>query len=241
MILGYRDLTPELRAEQDLTFDVMPLPRVASGATIAHDVRPVHLLGVRAPRGGGRPPDRGDLRRGRRDPGRDRLRDAVQPRRRSTATTSSRRVSVRCTPTSSPARCATPGCCRARRVAGRAAARRPATLTQLFYEPVILPLQERLEAIDAASVPLFDPPETPQLAVGPTPSASPSDSLSGRGADSGSVGLRRLRVQDRLGDHRRGDLDLPARGRPDGRAPRPTAVSTSAGRSPGGFHSTRRR
>ena len=31
------------------------------------------------------------------------------------------------------------------------------SLTQLFYQPVILPLQDRLEAIDEASVPLFDP------------------------------------------------------------------------------------
>jgi multiple sugar transport system substrate-binding protein len=41
-------------------------------------------------------------------------------------------------------------------------------LTQLFYQPVILPLEERLEAIDAASVPLFDPSKAP------SPSSSPS-------------------------------------------------------------------
>ena len=35
MILGFRDLTPELRAKQNLTFDVMPLPKISSGATIA--------------------------------------------------------------------------------------------------------------------------------------------------------------------------------------------------------------
>ena len=35
MILGYRSLTPELRAVPGLIFDVMPLPRLGRGATIA--------------------------------------------------------------------------------------------------------------------------------------------------------------------------------------------------------------
>ena len=34
MILGYRSLTPKLR-EQNMVFDVMPLPRLGSGATVA--------------------------------------------------------------------------------------------------------------------------------------------------------------------------------------------------------------
>jgi multiple sugar transport system substrate-binding protein len=46
-------------------------------------------------------------------------------------------------------------------------------LTQLFYQPVILPLQERLEAIDKASIPMFDPSKAP------TPSSSPSAKPSG--------------------------------------------------------------
>jgi multiple sugar transport system substrate-binding protein len=41
------------------------------------------------------------------------------------------------------------------------------SLTQLFYDPVILPLQDRLEAIDAASVPLLNPSKA-------SPSSSPS-------------------------------------------------------------------
>ena len=44
-----------------------------------------------------------------------------------------------------------------------------AQLTQLFYEPVILPLQDRLEAIDEASVPLFDPSKAPSPTASPTP------------------------------------------------------------------------
>ncbi len=35
MMLGFRDLTPVLREQQNLTFDVMPMPRVGSSATIA--------------------------------------------------------------------------------------------------------------------------------------------------------------------------------------------------------------
>ena len=35
MMLGFRDLTPVLREQQSLTFDVMPMPRLSSGATIA--------------------------------------------------------------------------------------------------------------------------------------------------------------------------------------------------------------
>lgn len=34
MMLGFRDLTPPLRAQDDLTFDVMPLPRIGSEATV---------------------------------------------------------------------------------------------------------------------------------------------------------------------------------------------------------------
>jgi multiple sugar transport system substrate-binding protein len=33
MMLGYRDLTPELRAQENLSFDVMPLPKIGARAT----------------------------------------------------------------------------------------------------------------------------------------------------------------------------------------------------------------
>ena len=52
-------------------------------------------------------------------------------------------------------------------------------LTQLFYQPVILPLQERLEAIDAASVPLFDPSKPPP----PRPRAPPRRPRTRRAGD----------------------------------------------------------
>jgi len=34
MMLGYRDLAPDLREQEDLNFDVMPLPRIGSKATV---------------------------------------------------------------------------------------------------------------------------------------------------------------------------------------------------------------
>ena len=35
MILGFRDLTPRLRERKGLNFDVMPMPRLSGGASIA--------------------------------------------------------------------------------------------------------------------------------------------------------------------------------------------------------------
>ena len=46
-----------------------------------------------------------------------------------------------------------------------------AELTQLFYQPVILSLQDRLEAIDETSKYLFDPSKVPSPS--PTPSPTP--------------------------------------------------------------------
>ena len=43
MFLGYRDLTPELRAQQNLTFDVMPMPQAGHQRDDRQDVGPVHL------------------------------------------------------------------------------------------------------------------------------------------------------------------------------------------------------
>ena len=79
-----------------------------------------------------------------------------------------------------------------------------APLTQLFYDPVIDPLQERLEAIDEASVLLFDPRRPPRRPR-PTRPGQP-----GRGVGVSSPSC--LGVPDRLGEQRRGDLDLPLAG-----------------------------
>ena len=154
MILGYRDLTPELRAEQDLTFDVMPLPRLSSGATIAR------CPACASPRRRSTPtrrptswPPWSPTRV--RSAGRDRLRDAGQPRR----------PQQRGLPPDRPAAAALRACscggARCRAAADHAAGRRSngdrSGADDLFYQPVILPLNERLEAIDEASVPIFDP------------------------------------------------------------------------------------
>ena len=59
--------------------------------------------------------------------------------------------------------------------------RRAATLLHgLFYDPVIDPLDERLRAIDAASVPLFTPLPTPSPtdSASPTPGSEPTATLS---------------------------------------------------------------
>ena len=46
-------------------------------------------------------------------------------------------------------------------------------LYQLFYDPVILPLEDRLKAMDEESVPIFTPPETPSPSETPSPTGTP--------------------------------------------------------------------
>jgi multiple sugar transport system substrate-binding protein len=175
MLLAYRDLTPELRRDQRLTFDVMPLPRLGSGATIAqmsglcisesseHPEEAADLLAALisddessalAATGYVMPSNLDALNSD------DFLQPGQRPLHSDVFTRELRRARLLPSTTTWPA------------VSSAAAAQ----LDQLFYEPVILPLQERLEAIDAASVPLFTPPETPGGSPSPTPSPSPSPS-----------------------------------------------------------------
>jgi multiple sugar transport system substrate-binding protein len=172
MLLGFRDLTPELRAQQNLIFDVMPLPKVSSGATIATmsglcisstspnvelaadflaevisepGASTLARTGYVMPANLNVVNDDSFLQTGQRP-----LHSDVFPREvRDTQLLPS-----------------TPRWPAVDRATSRA-------LTQLFYEPVILPLQDRLEAIDEASLPMFDPSKAP------SPSASPSASPSG--------------------------------------------------------------
>jgi len=169
MILGFRDLTPALRAKQNLTFDVMPLPKVGGGATIAamtglcisskseHTSETADFLtavisddgaATLAATGYAMPANLDVLNS-----------DAfVQGGERPlNSTVFAREVrDARLLPN-------TPRW----PIVSRAAANQ---LTKLFYDPVILPLQDRLEAIDKASISLFDPSKAP------SPSASPSAS-----------------------------------------------------------------
>jgi len=174
MLLGTRDLTPVLRAQQGLNFDVMPLPRAGGAATDAtqkglciaaesdHVSAAADLLtflvstksaDALAATGYVQPTNldavNGDsfLQRGQRPLHAEvfeRELRHVQPLPRTRYWPVVRRATV-------------------------------APLSHLYYDTFIEPLADRLAAIDQASVQLFDPNATPS----PSPSSSPSASPSG--------------------------------------------------------------
>ena len=169
MILGFRDLTPELRAQQELTFDVMPLPRVSRGATIAT------MSGLCISSKSRQTSKAADfLTAVVSDAAAETLAatgyvmpanlDVVNSdvflqggQRPLSANVFAREVrNTKLLPS-------TPGWPLVNKTASR-------DLFQLFYDPVIEPLADRLKAMDAASVPLFDHSATP----GASPSSSPS-------------------------------------------------------------------
>ncbi len=167
MMLGYRDLTPELRAQPGLIFDVMPLPRISSGATIATmsgmcissesketSKAADFLAAVTSDEGAATLAATGYVMPANLDVVDDDvfLQSGQRPLN---ASVFGREVrDTRLLPS-------TPAWPDVKAATAR-------QITQLFYDPVILPLQERLKAIDEASVPLFDPTRVP------TPSGSPS-------------------------------------------------------------------
>ncbi len=174
MMLGFRDLTPELRERPSLIFDVMPLPKLSSGATIAtmsglcisseseHVSEAADFLAAVIS-------DEGAASLARTGYNMPANLDVVNDdaflqsgKRPLHADVFGREVrDTRLLPSTS----AWPG---VRLLAAQ-------ELGQLFYQPVILPLQERLETIDAASVGLFDPDNaTPGATPGATPSAGPA-------------------------------------------------------------------
>ncbi len=170
MILGYRSLTPELRAVPRLIFDVMPLPRLGRGATIATmsglcisskteetERAADFLTEVISDEGASTLAATGYVMPANLDVLNDDvfLQSGERPLH---ADVFAREVrDTRLLPS-------TPRWPLVKANAGR-------QLTQLFYQPVILPLDERLEAMDESSVPIFDPSKA-------TPSASPSPSAS---------------------------------------------------------------
>ena len=81
MMLGYRSLTPQLRAQENLNFDVMPLPKVRGRATIGESNGAVPQQRLRAPREDRRLPRVRRLRRRTGAARLDRLRGADEPRR----------------------------------------------------------------------------------------------------------------------------------------------------------------
>ena len=170
MILGYRDLTPQLRAVTDLTFDVMPLPKVGSGATIAtmsglclsssskQTAAAADLLtAVIGKKGAGELAATGYVMPASLDVLNDDVFMQTGQRPLHSDVFAREVRDTRLLPT-------TPRWPLVRRSTAR-------ELTQLFYEPVILSLPDRLAALDAASVPLFDPSKvaTPSATPSPTP------------------------------------------------------------------------
>jgi multiple sugar transport system substrate-binding protein len=171
MILGYRDLTPVLRAHQSLTFDVMPMPRIGSSATITrmsglcisqgspHTDAAADFLAelisdedssALAATGYVMPSNVDVLNSD------DFLQTGQRPLHSEVFARELRKAQMLPATTTWPA------------VAASAAF----SLTQLFYDPVIAPLQDRLKVIDANSVPLFTPP-TPSPSTSPSPSTTP--------------------------------------------------------------------
>jgi len=168
MILGYRDLTPVLRAQQTLTFDVMPMPRVSSSATIAqmsglcisegsqHTDQAADFLAqliseedsAELAQTGYVMPSNVDVLNSD-----DFLQTGQRPLHSDVFARELRRADMLPSTTTWPS----------------VSAATAQSLTQLFYDPVIAPLQDRLKAIDAASEPLLNPPKA-------TPSPSPSSS-----------------------------------------------------------------
>lgn len=175
MMLGYRDLTPQLRAQENLRFDVMPLPKVRSKATIGqssglclssaskHPEKTADFLAYAVSNDatalladtGYVVPTNLDIVNS----------DAfLQPDEMpaSASVFSSTVRSIHFLP-------------RVPTWPSVAAGIDP-LLSGLFYDPVIDPLEERLKAIDAASAPLFTPVPTPSAPA--TPSSSPASSPS---------------------------------------------------------------
>lgn len=167
MILGFRDLTPELRAQANLTFDVMPLPRVGGGDTIAsmqglclsatsqQTSKAADLLAAVISDTGAKTlastgyamPSNLDVLNSD-----EFLQTGQRPLNSGVFAREVRNSHL--LPT-------TPQWAVVRDGAAQ-------QLTSLFYDPVILTLPERLAAMDAASVPLLRPT--------PAPSGSPSPS-----------------------------------------------------------------
>ncbi len=167
MMLGFRDLTPMLRANQNLTFDVMPLPKLSSGATIAK------MTGACISSRSEEIPKAADF-----------LAAVIGDKAASTLAATGYVMPANLNVVNSESFLQTGqrplnSSVFAREVRDTRLlpstprwplVRRATTrqLTDLFYDPVIEPLQDQLEAIDAASVPLFNPAEAPSASPSPT-------------------------------------------------------------------------
>jgi multiple sugar transport system substrate-binding protein len=177
MMLGYRDLTPELRAQENLSFDVMPLPKVGGRATTG---RSTGLCLSTAS--------------DHQDEAADFLAYAVSDDAQAVLASTGYVVPTNLDvvnseaflqPTENPVSSAVfPAAVRSVHSLPRvptwpAVAATTATLLDgLFYDVVIDPLVDRLKAIDAASAPLFTPVPSQPASPSGTPSGTPSGSSS---------------------------------------------------------------
>jgi len=176
MMLGFRDLTPQLRTQENLRFDVMPLPRIGSRATSGLST------GLCLSSASEHPEKTADF-----------LAYAVSDDAMALLAATGYVVPTNLDvvnsdaflqPSEMPASADVfPAMVRSIHSLPQVptwpavASSTAALLTGLFYDPVIDPLGERLKAIDAASAPLFTPLPTssasPSGSPGPTDAGSP--------------------------------------------------------------------
>jgi len=169
MMLGYRNLTPQLRAQENLRFDVMPLPKIGTRATTGQS------SGLCLSSASKHPQKTADF-----------LAYAVSDDAMALLAATGYVVPTNLDvvnsdafgqPDEMPASAEVfPSAVRSIHSLPRVptwdsvATSTAALLSGLFYDPVIDPLDERLKAIDAASAPLFTPVPT----ASGSPSASPT-------------------------------------------------------------------
>ncbi len=168
MMFGFRDLTPQLRAQQGLNFDVMPLPRIGAKATSGQstgvclaEASPHHeetadfLAYAVSVEGMTQLANTGYVVPTNLDVANSEafLQPAQHPASALVFASGVRNIWSTPTVDTWPT---------------VEAATAP-LLHGLFYDPVIDPLHDRLKAIDAASVPLFTPMPTPSPTASTTP------------------------------------------------------------------------
>jgi multiple sugar transport system substrate-binding protein len=173
MMLGFRSLTPELRAQENLSFDVMPLPRVGVRATSGRS------SGLCLSSESEHPEKTADF-----------LAYAVSDDAMGVLASTGYVVPTNIDvvnsdaflqPTENPVSAAVfPAAVRNIHSLPTVptwpsvAASTADLLQGLFYDPVIDPLVDRLKAIDAASAPLFTPVPTEPASPSGSPSATPT-------------------------------------------------------------------
>jgi multiple sugar transport system substrate-binding protein len=173
MMLGYRDLTPQLRTQENLRFDVMPLPKIGSRATSGRST------GLCLSSTSEHPEKTADF-----------LAYAVSDDAMALLAATGYVVPTNLDVVNSdaflqPAEMPASAAVFATMVRSIHSLPRVSTwpavasstaglLTGLFYDPVIDPLVDRLKAIDAASAPLFTPVPGPSASLTASPAASPT-------------------------------------------------------------------